>query len=475
MKQQHVTVVTGGGRGIGRSIALRMASETAVLVVGRTASDLISVCAEITEAGGKADYCVDDVADPLSGARAVAKAHANGWTVRNLVCNAGFAKGGAITQLDPGAWHAMFNVNVHGTFYFLQACLPDMVKQNGGSVSIISSVSGLTGFKYDSGYGATKAALNAIAQSLAAEYSKNNIAVVALCPGYVHSDMTERSIAGMMKHSGRTREQALERIAQQNIQGRILRPQEIAEAVAFVASGAALPFSGKPMMLHGATDARVLKLVNWIRKTAAPAQRLVIPVSGGSDSSLVFKLCTMAYPEKTLGVFVGKPEELRCRDYLESLGRIEYVTDFESFTGNAEVDRWARFLTLSIQVNGWLVGCRNHTEDLVGLYSMASRAATYLPLINVWKSDVMDLCAAVGIPSEITDSSRRADPNCGRPEELAEIPLELIDTYMRVHTGELPESALTVMTEAQREYLAEVVAANSFKRFLPTPGPRLDV
>ena len=96
-------------------------------------------------------------------------------------------------------------------------------------------------------------------------------------------------------------------------------------------------------------------------------------------------------------------------------------------------------------------------------------------MAKVWKSEVMELCELVGVPSEITASSRRADPDCGRPSELAEIPLEMIDTYLRVQEGELPKEKLAPMSEAQRNYLPHMVTENYFKRFLPTTGPSVNL
>jgi NH3-dependent NAD+ synthetase len=140
---------------------------------------------------------------------------------------------------------------------------------------------------------------------------------------------------------------------------------------------------------------------------------------------------------------------------------------------HAEISRWAAFLELSNAHNAWLVGSRNHTEEYTGLYSLASRVATFLPLANIWKSEVMTLCDAIGVPAEVTASSRHADPDCGRPQSLAEIPLEMIDTYLKVRNGEQPESALGALSTAQIEYLRRTIDQNQFKRSLPTKGPRL--
>jgi NH3-dependent NAD+ synthetase len=214
---------------------------------------------------------------------------------------------------------------------------------------------------------------------------------------------------------------------------------------------------------------RLRRLVAWLREAAAPAKGLFVPVSGGSDSSLCFWLCTQAHPEKTVGVFFG--DELRGRAWLESHGRVETYPAPAGTSGEQEVRRWLLLLEISVARKGWLVGARNRTEDVFGTYSMASRIVGCLPLAGLWKSEVMELSALVGVPAEVLASSRRADPNCGRPSELAEIGVELIDVYLRVREGDLPEGEMARLTPAQVAYLDRVRIQNAFKRALPTRPP----
>jgi 3-hydroxybutyrate dehydrogenase len=477
MSQTLVTIVTGGGRGIGRAIALRMSRLTAVLVVGRTQSDLEAVCDQIKTLGGAADYCVGDVADQATAAAAVDKARERGWTIRNLVCNAGIGKGGPLVTFSPEMWRTMFDVNVHGTFHFVRACLPEMIEQKQGAISIISSTLGLKGQKNDAAYSATKFALVGLAQSLAAEVKKHNIVVVPLCPGFVETEMTRRTIAGLVRHRQMSEAEAEKLVASANPQGRILQAAEIAEAVAYCSTTADANVSGKAMELTNWSEPRVLQLINWVRQAAKPARKLLIPISGGSDSALAFYICAQAYPDKVQAVFVGKRKDLRCREWFESIGPVTYESiagrGSKALRADAEIARWARFLELSNSSGAWLVGSRTATEEHTGLYSLASRVATFLPLAGTWKSEVMTLCQLVGVPEAITASSRHADPACGRPQTLAEIPLEMIDVYLQVLSNELPNEALQALTAEQIEYLSRVVAQNQFKQSLPTRGPAI--
>jgi NH3-dependent NAD+ synthetase len=217
-------------------------------------------------------------------------------------------------------------------------------------------------------------------------------------------------------------------------------------------------------------DKRLTTLIAWLRKSTRRSGGILVPVSGGSDSALIFWLFNQACPEKTLGVFVGK--NLRCREWFESVGTVRQLSAPRS-NEDKEARRWATFASIAIAENRWLVGSRNRSEQVMGNFSLSSRIATFLPLAGVWKSDVMELCKLAGVPTAVTDSSRRADPDCGRPQELAEIPLELIDVFLKAKTGKAPKKTMNSLTAAQRKYLNGVYTVNQFRRHLPVVGPEI--
>ncbi len=219
-------------------------------------------------------------------------------------------------------------------------------------------------------------------------------------------------------------------------------------------------------------DSRLTALTDWVRTSAARAHGLLVPISGGSDSAVAFHILNQVYPEKTVGVFIGK--DLRARDWFCKTGNLRFIDDLGIKPEHAEVERNAICQRLSLSENRWLVGTRNRTENVFGTFSLASRVATYLPIVGVWKTDIMALCKVIGVPEEVTASSRRADPNCGRPQALAEIPLESVDVFLKVRTGILDISALAALTAAQVEYLDQAFTANRFRTLLPTLGPNLD-
>jgi NH3-dependent NAD+ synthetase len=219
-------------------------------------------------------------------------------------------------------------------------------------------------------------------------------------------------------------------------------------------------------------DKRLKTLIKWLRKSTRRARGILVPVSGGSDSALIFWLFNQACPEKTIGVYSGSKSQLRCRAWFESVGEIRYVPAPRG-KEDRESRRWATFSTIAIAEQRWLVGSKNRSEEVMGNFSLPSRIATFLPLAGVWKSDVMELCALAGVPTEITDSSRRADPDCGRPKEMSEIPLELIDVFLKVKEGGAKRKTLKALDTDQIKYLEGVYSANQFRRHLPVRGPEV--
>lgn len=208
----------------------------------------------------------------------------------------------------------------------------------------------------------------------------------------------------------------------------------------------------------------ITTLIEWIKVATPKDAKVLVPISGGSDSALCFWLYTKALPGQTKGVFIGK--NLRAKDWFETLGQVEY-TSLPIESRHPEIERWAHFLSLSIEEGRILVGSRNRTEDTLGTFSHASKVASILPLVGLWKHQVMELCEAVAMPWEVIDSSRRADPACGRPQRMADIPFEVVDSYLQMKRGLSPDRK---MTSEQLGYLEGVFVAQSYKSNLPLRG-----
>lgn len=246
MQDERLTVITGGGRGIGRAITQRMAKDTPVLVIGRTQADLELTCNEINSSGGHARFYVGDVADPTTAKSAIA-----GARVTNLVCNAGIGKGGATETYSTDLWNQILRTNVDGAFHFIQACLPSMIHNRDGNIVLMSSILGLQGSSHNMAYVASKHALVGMARALSYEHGKNGITAIAVCPGFVAGEMTDRSIASHAARHGITLEDSKKKISKVNPQQRLIPPEEIAEAVAFICSGKASSLAGNPFVMSG--------------------------------------------------------------------------------------------------------------------------------------------------------------------------------------------------------------------------------
>ena len=217
-------------------------------------------------------------------------------------------------------------------------------------------------------------------------------------------------------------------------------------------------------------DAQLAGLIDWIHQTtdSSNGRGTLIPVSGGTDSALCFWLCVQALPPgRAIAVYAGR--ELRCEAWFQALGPVHLVAPPEG--DDVELQRWTLMLRRARAERCWLVGSRNRTEDVLGTYSLASRLATYMPLAGLWKSEVMELAVCVGVPEEILRSSQHADPLCGRPREMADIPFLAVDQFLQVKIGERPAADLDAMTNAQVEYLEGIYRRNRFKSALPLRGP----
>lgn len=244
-------LVTGGGKGIGRSISLRMAREAPVLMIGRNEEPLAATKRTIECAGGQTDYLAldmrdADLVDPLA-----AKLGQLGWSVSSLVLNAGIGKSGPTGSFSRSAFDEIYTVNVSAALPLVQLVLPAMTERRSGSICFVSSIAGLRGVAFDAAYAAAKHAQIGFARSLALEVGKNGICVVPICPGFVESEMTDRSIASLANRKGIALDAAREQIGRTNPQRRIIPAEEVAEMVAFVCSGKVPSLNGSPIILSG--------------------------------------------------------------------------------------------------------------------------------------------------------------------------------------------------------------------------------
>jgi 3-oxoacyl-[acyl-carrier protein] reductase len=238
----QVAVVTGGGRGIGHAIAVRLAADGArVAVVSRSEANAQRTADEINRAGGAAARAYGaDVSDAAAIAALGPKIQADFERIDILVNNAGVTRDGLSLRMSTDDWDTVLDTNLKGAFFFIQAFQRTMLRQRRGRIINISSVSGLVGNAGQSNYAASKAGLLGLTKSLARELASRNITVNAVAPGFIVTDMTDAL-------PEETRKSVVERIPL----GRFGRAEDIAAAVAFLAGPEAAYITGQVLTVDG--------------------------------------------------------------------------------------------------------------------------------------------------------------------------------------------------------------------------------
>ncbi|HEX9965302.1 MAG TPA: SDR family oxidoreductase [Allosphingosinicella sp.] len=224
----HHALITGGGTGIGAAIARALGGEGAKLtLVGRRREKLEEVCSGPFDAlVAPADVTVRDEVD-----RAFALAREAQGPITILVNNAGAAAGVPFAKVTPEIWRDMLAVNLDGMFHCCQAALPDLLAARAGRIVTIASMAGLHGFAFASPYIAAKHGAVGLTRALAAEYARSNLRVNAVCPGFVDTDMTVRSVSNIVAKTGRSEDEARQELARLNPSGRLVSPDQVAAAV----------------------------------------------------------------------------------------------------------------------------------------------------------------------------------------------------------------------------------------------------
>ncbi|MBK7615582.1 MAG: SDR family oxidoreductase [Vitreoscilla sp.] len=243
-------LVTGAARGIGAAIALRLAAEGATLtLLGRDALRLQTLLATLP--GKRHGIAVADVADEAQVAAAFAETQLARGPVLVLVNNAGQAESAPLHKTSTELWQRMLAVNLTGTFLCSRAALPGMLQAGWGRVINIASTAGQRGYAYVAAYSAAKHGVLGLTRSMALEVAKKGITVNAVCPGYTETDILTESIANVMAKTGRSEAEARAEFAASNPQGRIVQPQQVADAVAWLCADAASAMTGQALSVSG--------------------------------------------------------------------------------------------------------------------------------------------------------------------------------------------------------------------------------
>lgn len=241
--------VTGGGRGIGAAIARRLVADgLRVTVAGRRLDVVQALAAEDPE---HLHAVAVDVADATQVGAALAAAAARFGPVQVLVNNAGQAESTPFLKMDAALWQRMLEVNLTGTMLCTQAALPAMLAAGWGRVVNVASTAGQVGYPYVAAYCAAKHGVVGLTRALALEFAPRGVTFNAVCPGYTDTDIVRDSIARVVAKTGRSADEARAAFVQSNPQGRLVQPDQVADAVAWLCADGAGAVTGQSVSVSG--------------------------------------------------------------------------------------------------------------------------------------------------------------------------------------------------------------------------------
>lgn len=244
---KHV-FITGGGTGIGLASARALASAGArFTLVGRDGARAAAAAEQFEHAHGLS--C--DVADEASVAAAFEAARGRYGAIDILINNAGITPSAPLHAMDLATWNQTLAINLTGAFLCARAALADMYANKWGRIVNVASIAGLMGGAYISAYCASKHGLIGMTRALAKETAKRGVTVNAICPGYVETDIVTRAAENIASKTKLSEDEARASLYAGNPQGRLIQPEEVASAIAWLCSdgaaatnGAAIPMSG---------------------------------------------------------------------------------------------------------------------------------------------------------------------------------------------------------------------------------------
>ncbi|QDU25367.1 Putative ketoacyl reductase [Anatilimnocola aggregata] len=250
--KDQVCLVTGAGRGIGRSIAVSFAREGAkVAITARSAGELAETAAEIKSLGASALSITADLEDATAPAKIVQQVRAAWGPVQVLVNNAGIGSSAdpqPVVSFDDAFWERTLRINLTAPYLLCKQVLPEMQRARAGRIIMVASINGKIGALHGAAYTASKHGVLGLMRTLAMEVVQEGITVNAICPGPVHTAMNDKRIAYDAARRGVSVEQI---VAGTTPMGRRLEPDEIAPLAVYLASAGSSGMTGQAINIDG--------------------------------------------------------------------------------------------------------------------------------------------------------------------------------------------------------------------------------
>lgn len=236
-------LITGGAGGVGRAMARAFANAGAhVWIAGRTLESLADVVAsQETVSLVQADVCDENSVRAMFATCGICDI---------VIANAGAAQSAPFLMTDLASWNKMIAVNLTGVFLTLREGLRQM-PATGGRLIAVASTAGLKGYPYVAPYTAAKHGVVGLVRAIAQEVARSKVTVNAICPGFLDTEMTDRSVETIVAKTGMTAEQARKRLAAANPQGRLIDPSDVAETALWLCSDASASVNGQAIALSG--------------------------------------------------------------------------------------------------------------------------------------------------------------------------------------------------------------------------------